>query len=475
MTQKTREKPISASPEQEQKAVAVRTGGAAAQSNLRNIRLIIGREYKARITQRSFIVTTVIFLLLVIIGSLVPTVIQLFTSHANTNTQTSVTVVNDAGSIAGLANDALSREISTLLNGTNGANASSKSAFAVTLSSSAALADLKNQVKNGKLAVLLVLERTQDQSLRFTYYTSSDPASDSNLSKVQTLAQQLNALDAAHRLGLTQAQTASLFAAPALSVVSTQQQSQDTRPESEIITGYILAYAGNILIYIAVLLYGMSVAMGIAEEKGSRVMEILVNAATPLQLMIGKIVGIGAAGLTQMAAFVIVGIGSFLLQIPLQAAIFGSNSGGFTLNVTGASVPFLLLFLLYFILGFLLYSTILAGIGALVRRQEEVQGAVQLPMMLMVGGYVVSFVGVYFPNSTWMRVLSFIPFFTPTTMLVRIGTGQVAWWEIAITVPLMIITFFICAWLAARIYRFGILMYGQKPSLRQMAKLVRRQ
>lgn len=470
MSQKTTEKPVSEAPEQERGAVAVSAGGAATQSNLRNIGLIIGREYKTRITQRSFIITTVIFLLLVIIGSFVPTVIQLITSH--TSSQTSVSVVNSAGAVAGMDDASLSNYISTSLNGTN---SSSKPAFAITPASADSLNALKDQVKSGKLNMLLVFERTANQSLHFTYYTNSSPSDDGNLSKVQSLAQQLNTLDTAHRLGLSPAQTSSLFAPPDLSIVNTQQQSQDTRPESEIITGFVLAYAGNILIYIAVLLYGMNVAMGVAEEKGSRVMEILVNAATPLQLMLGKVIGIGAAGLTQMAAFVIVGIGSFLLQIPLHTALFGANSGGFTLNVTGASIPFLLTFLLYFILGFLLYSTILAGVAALVRRQEEVQAAVQLPMMLMVGGYLVSFVGVYFPNATWMRVISFIPFFTPTTMLVRVATGQVAWWEIVITVPLMLVTIFICAWLSARIYRFGVLMYGQRPGLRQLAKIVRRQ
>ncbi|HEX7735894.1 MAG TPA: ABC transporter permease, partial [Ktedonobacteraceae bacterium] len=308
----------------------------------------------------------------------------------------------------------------------------------------------------------------------FTYYTNSSPTNDSNLSQVQSLVQQLNALDTLHRLGLTPTQINSLYAPPDLSTVDVQPpSSQDTRSESEIVAGYLLAYAGDILIFVAVLLYGMGVAMGVGEEKGSRVMEILVNAATPLQLMAGKIVGIGAAGLTQMAAVVAVGIGSFLLQIPLQAAIFGPHGGNLTFSVTSAAIPVLLFFLLYFILGFLLYSTIMAGAGSLVKRQEEARNAVQLPMMLMMGGYIAGEIGIYSANSTWMKVLSYIPFFTPTTMIVRIAGGQVALWEILITIPLMLVTIALCAWISARIYRSGILMYGQKPSLRQVVKLMR--
>jgi len=472
MSQKITETPVSAPPEQEQpQAVTVDAGGSRLQNNIRNMRLIIVREYKAQIRQLSFKITTVIFLLLVIIGSFVPTVVQLITSH-NKPQQTSVRVVNNAGSVAGLDNASLSRSIGTIL---NGASTSSTPTFAITVSSSDELASLQKQVKDGKLDVLLVLERASDQTLRFTYYSNSNAESDGNLSQVQSLVQQLNALDKMHRLGLTQAQIGSLYAAPNLSLVDVQPKSgQDTRPESEIVAGYLLAYAGDILVFIAVTLYGMGVAMGVGEEKGSRVMEILVNAATPLQLMVGKVVGIGAAGLTQLGAVVVIGIGAFLLQIPLQSVLFGPHGGNLTLSVTSAAIPVLLFLLLYFILGFLLYATIMAGAGALVKRQEEARNAVQLPLMLLMGGYIAGEIGVYYASSTWMKVLSFIPFFTPTTMLVRIAGGQVAWWEIVITIPLMLITIALCAWISARIYRSGILMYGQKPTLRQLVKLMGR-
>jgi DNA-binding MarR family transcriptional regulator len=136
------------------------------------------------------------------------------------------------------------------------------------------------------------------------------------------------------------------------------------------------------------MLYATSVAVGVAEEKSSRVMELLLNAATPLQLLVGKIVGIGAACLTQMACLVAVGIGALLLQIPLQAALFGANGGGFIQYLTSISIPFYLLFLVYFLLDFFLYATLYAGLGALVKRQDEVQSAVQVPTMLLIGGFV---------------------------------------------------------------------------------------
>src|SRR5260370_28875139 len=174
-----------------------------------------------------------------------------------------------------------------------------------------------------------------------------------------------------------------------------------------------MVYAGIILIFMSVYLYGVMVANGVAEVKGRRIMEILVNAATPFQLMVGKIVGIGAAGLAQMTCIVVVGIGALLLQIPLQAALFGANGGGFTLNITDVSITLLLLLLVYFLLGFLLYATLYAAMGALVKRQDEVQNAVAPLTSLLVICYIVSFFCLYTPHVTLMKLIAYIPFWTP--------------------------------------------------------------
>lgn len=463
------------SPPEQQSAVTITTGGAAQHSTMRNVNLITRYEYKKRITQRSFIISTIIMLVLIVIASFVPTVIQYVVAHS-TNAQTKLTVVNNAGTIAGLNDSALSNYINTALNGTtsttSGQSSSGKPQFILHTANAANIDDLKNQVKNGSLDILLLLDRP-NQDIIFTYYTTTNPTSDSQVSQVQALANQLTVLDRSSRLGLTPTQTSSLFAPPQFSDVNLSP-TQNSRSQSEIVAGYVLAYVGNILIYMAVILYGLGVAMGVAEEKGSRIMELLVNAATPFQLLAGKIIGIGAAGLTQMTLFVVVGIGALLLQLPLQTALFGSNAGGLNLNIAGASVTLLLLLLVYFILGFLLYATLYAALGALVKRQDEVQNAVQPLTMLLVVGYLTSFFGVYTPDALWFKVISYVPFWTPMTMLVRVAAGAVAWWEIAFTIVLMIVAIFICTLIASRIYRFGILMYGQRPGLGQLVRLVRK-
>jgi ABC-2 type transport system permease protein len=458
--------------QEKQASVVISRDGAANQHTWRNIGLIIGREYKNRVAQRSFLIGTIVLLAVIIIAAFVPTIFQIIT--ARTSSQTKIAIVNNAGPIAGLNGSILTKYIATNLNGTaSQTQANGKAPFAINTASSTSTSNLQQQVKNGHLDILLVIDRSANQDVHFTYYTNVG-SQDANQSQIQTLAGQLSLLDKASRMGLTPAQTSNLFAQPAFTVINTKQN-QDTRSVSDIAAGYIIAYAGIILIYMWVSIYGIGVATGVAEEKGTRIMEILVNATTPFQLMVGKIIGIGAAGVTQMAALVLVGIGMLLLQNPIKSAFLGNSSAAFNLDITGTFVLLLLLLLIYFILAFLLYATLFAAAGALVKRQDEVQNAVMPLTFLALAGYLACFVGVTDPNALWFKIISYVPFWTPTTMLMRLGVGSVAWWEIPLTIGLMIIAICVCAFISARIYRFGVLMYGQKPGLGQLIKIVRKQ
>jgi ABC-2 type transport system permease protein len=448
---------------------------AARQQTIRNIGLIASREYKNRLMQRAFLVSTIIILVLLLIGSCVPTIIQYFASRSSSSSQTDITIINNAGNIGSLDDAALSTYISNSLNGstTTTRDTAGQGHFVVhMLPTTTETTSMQTAVKNGQLTTLLILDRTNDASktLAFTTYSRSDSTGD--LSQIQNLARQLNVLDQSAHLGLTPSQTQSLFAQPAYKLIN-MEPNQDQRSVGDQVAGYILAYVGVILIFMSIFMYGVSVANGVAEEKGSRIMEILVNAATPLQLMAGKILGIGAAGLTQMALLVTTGIIGLLLQPLLKTLLGIPATATVSINITGTSIILLLVVLLYFVLGFLLYSTIFAAVGALVKRQEEVQSAIQPITWLFMVGYIVSFAGASTPSALWVRIISYVPFWTPTTMLMRIGAGNVAPWEIGITVVLMLIAIVICTFISARIYRSGILMYGQKPTFLQLIKLAR--
>src|SRR5258708_8292560 len=250
MVTNTVETPEKNAAEQQQGAVAV-SSGAAAQNNLRNIGLILGREYKNRVTQRSFIITSVILLVIVFLAAFMPTVIQLGSSGSSSSGQTSIVVVNEAGSVAGLDESELTADITTELNGTS---TGSSAPYVLSIQPQTSLSTLQSQVKDGKLDMLLVLERPTNQNVRFTYYTTNSSTNDPNLSAIQGLTLQLTVFDTAHRLGLTSSQTQRLAAPPDLVVVQTQP-SQTTQPTSESAAGFVLAFAGVILIFISIQVY----------------------------------------------------------------------------------------------------------------------------------------------------------------------------------------------------------------------------
>src|SRR5215469_10411434 len=194
------EKPKQEHSEQEYRAIVVSSGGAAARNTLRNIRLIIGREYKNRVTQRSFIITGVILLVIVFLAAFIPTVLQLVSSGSSSSGQTSIAVVNEAGSIAGWNEAELTADITTALNGTS---TGSSAPYVLSSQPQTSLSSLQSQVKDGKLDVLLVFARPTNQNLRFTYYTTNRSTNDPNLSAIQGLTLQLTFFDTAHRMGLT--------------------------------------------------------------------------------------------------------------------------------------------------------------------------------------------------------------------------------------------------------------------------------
>src|SRR6266849_8427167 len=192
MAKKLMERPEQERSEQEHRAVAVSSSGAAAQNTLRNIGVIIGREYKNRVTQRSFIITSIILLVIVFLAAFIPTIVQ-FVQHitAQPSSQTQVVVVNNAGTVAGLNETTLTSYISSELNGTT---TGSLAPYAISRQPQARLRNLQIQVKHGKLDILLVLDRSAQGNLQLLYDTNADPNNDSSLTSIQALAQQLTVL-----------------------------------------------------------------------------------------------------------------------------------------------------------------------------------------------------------------------------------------------------------------------------------------
>jgi ABC-2 type transport system permease protein len=212
----------------------------------------------------------------------------------------------------------------------------------------------------------------------------------------------------------------------------------------------------------------------VVEEKSSRVMEVILNAATPFELLGGKVAGVGAAALLQYLAILVAGGVALVLQDRVASAVLGSSAG--VSLPEGLTITLLVLFCAYGVLGFLLYAVLYAAAGSLVSRQEDVNGAVMPMTLVTTAGYMIAVyagTGLLDIRSGWVSVLSQIPFVSPFMMPSRIVAGEAAGWEIALSIAILLATIPVALWLAARVYAAGVLLYGQRPSLRGIWRLVR--
>lgn len=214
-----------------------------------------------------------------------------------------------------------------------------------------------------------------------------------------------------------------------------------------------LAIIAGVLVYVAIMLYGQLVAQGVVEEKASRIVEILLSTIRPWQLMIGKVLGIGLVGLTQLATTAVVGVGA---GIALHAFTFPSHIAA---GVAGWAV-------LWFLLGYLVYALVFAALGALVSRQEDVGGATAPALMAVVLPYVLS-ISILPSNPTngFLEVLSLIPFFSPTIMPMRIALGVAPVWQVLVAVVLTLALIAVLTWFAGRVYRNAVLRTGARVRL----------
>lgn len=282
--------------------------------------------------------------------------------------------------------------------------------------------------------------------------------------------------------------------------IDEQGNQVQTNAEVNMVVGYVCA----ILIYMFIFLYGVQVMRGVIEEKVNRIVEVIVSSVKPFQLMMGKIIGIAMVGLTQLLLWVVL---SFVLFGIVQATVFkdlatdmkkiqptethikmGANVTDMDLTkktakpgeefnpndvyaaVMNQNFPLIIgCFIFYFLFGYLLYGSLFAAVGSAVDSETDTQ-QFMLPLSLpLVIGFFAAQLIMQDPESQLGFWLSIVPFTSPVVMMVRVPFG-VPVWELALSMGVLIITFIFMTWLAGRIYRTGILLYGKKASWRELGK-----
>jgi ABC-2 type transport system permease protein len=226
----------------------------------------------------------------------------------------------------------------------------------------------------------------------------------------------------------------------------------------------VLSFVLMMILYITILVYGIMVMRGVTEEKQSRIIEVLLSSVRPFELMLGKLIGIGLVGLTQYLIWA---------ACALLISAYAAAQAMTPFKMPHVPVSLMVFFVLYFLLGYFLYATLYATVGAIVSSEEDGQ-QMQMPVtMTIVIPMALSSLVMRNPNGLSSVILSLVPFFSPVLMFLRITIEQPPWWQIALSLVLLVSTILGVVWLAARIYRVGVLMYGKRPTLPELAKWLR--
>ncbi|MGJ8549077.1 ABC transporter permease [Winogradskyella wichelsiae] len=433
---------------------------------MNHLPLIIKREYFTKVKNKSFIVMT--FLSPLIMIALIAVVAYL--SQLNNDKHRTISVLDETGYLEDVFQDTENTNY-TNLNG---------------LSLEDAIVLVKEKEDYGLLYVSKA-NSLDDIEGHVKFYSEDSPS----LSIISGIEQRIEKRLKEKKLELDGVSMAQIEASQ--TNIDIAQESFDGQKSSKIDNVVKLAFGGaaGYLLFMFIIIYGNMIMRSVIEEKTSRIIEVIISSVKPIQLMMGKIIGTSLAGITQFIIWVILGgvlmfivsaiFGIDLAQVqsPQQEMVNQAMQAGDpqvmaeNLITAISNLPLLNLiiaFLFFFIGGYLLYSSLYAAIGAAVDNETDTQQfmlPILMPLMLAV--YVGVFTVIEDPHGTVSTVFSFIPLTSPVVMLMRIPFG-VPLWQQGLSLLLLIGTFVFAVWFAAKIYRVGILMYGKKPTYKELFK-----
>jgi ABC-2 type transport system permease protein len=431
---------------------------------LPNAGIIARREYRDRVRGPLYLASTVILAGLALLVALAPIGIR----YVDRGTVTRIAVVS---SDRELAQRAVAVADSLLNVPPEGVDPSTwQKPFAVDLASGDAA---EFALAQGRVAGIMAIERLPTKQLDVVFRTNGPPdAVRSQLVGFAAVATGI--LD--WTAGLPATSQLDPFQTPAFRIepinTPTDAGGQPLDSQQTASRGF-LGIAFVVLLFMSVIIYGMWVATGVAAEKSSRVMELMISAASPRQMLTGKVVGIGAAGLTQYLAIAVPALLVLAFQDRIAAAVLGPGwSAGAA--IVGLTPMLLAGYGVFFLLGFGLFALIYAAMGSFVSRPDDLQ-TLSLPLSLVaIVGYLTAIVALGGGGGSWIRIASFVPPFSPFVMLARIMVTAVQPWELIASVGLLVAAVAVVSVVATRMYAAGVLLYGQRPGVRAFIAAARR-
>ncbi len=423
-----------------------------------NLGTIIGFTFKNKVKTKSFLITTLILAILITIGMNVPYMIKQFSGGDDGKaTQIGLLYTSQQEAAAELEKYAA---------------AGGDKDYAFVPYEGSTEDQLKKDVKDGKLEGYLKFEDDPaDKSFPKVTYAGEGDISQSLNTYLQGALQNVKTTMIT-KDSLTAEQIAALNKPVMLSSLDISDDAKNAGGDKEKnnnqkIMNYVIVYFLMILFFTSNMMTGNMIAAEVTAEKSSRIMEILITSVSPLNQMFGKIIGIFLVGITQIAVFGAVVAANVML--PNNVGMLEE----FHLSLSDINLSVLVYGLLFYIFGYFLFAVLYAAVGSIVSRTEELGQAVMPITMLGLATFYIGIFSISTPESMLIKVTSFIPFTAPTSMLVRIGMGEVPVWQILASLALLIVAILVFGWLSAKIYRTGVLMYGKRPSFKELRKAMK--
>ena len=410
---------------------------------MKKILLVVEREFITRVKKKSFIITTILVPILFAGLMLVPA----FISQIKSDKEKEIVVVDDSQLV-----------VTSLQNiGTIKFSNATKT-----------LDELKNELSKKDIYAVLHIEKSDDEEIgNITIYSEQAISPDilSNITaQIKTTSAQLKLSE--YDISLEEI---ALAINPNIKIKTIRLDETGTEKESH--TGALMGIAMicGILIFFVVFMFGIQIMRGVIEEKSNRIIEIIISSIRPVELMLGKIIGVALVVLTQLIIWITL-IAIILLVGQSQFADIIDTIKSYTQDVPITTM--LVSFVVYLILGYLLYASLYAAVGSAVDNETDTQQLQTIISMPLLVGYFIMINVAMQPDSPLAFWCSMIPFTSPVVMMARIPFG-VPLSEIILSMILLIATFILFTWIAARIYRVGILMYGKKASFKEIIKWMR--
>lgn len=412
---------------------------------MKHILQVLKFEYLSCIKNKSFIITTIILIALILLVSFLPILLigNLDSSDSNSEGNAPVIAINNK---AYNDNSIIEKEFSAAYKNYD---------IKITDENET---ELKNKVDDQSYDFAVVL----NSPTTYTYITKNNSMFSDTESNLNNVIKSVYRIDTLSHNGISAEQ--------ADKILNTDITSNTITTSTDQTKNYISTYTMIMLLYMAIIMYGQMVSTSVVSEKNTRAMEMLITCAKPSHLMFGKVIGSGLAGLTQLAIIAVVGIASI-------GTISSNALPGDIKEFISFPISTILYALLFFIIGYFIYAFLLGAFSSLASRTEDLNTLITPIMMIFIIAFMIV---VYSINTSaidgvLMQVCSYIPFTAPIAMFARITMSDVAIWEIIISIAVQLISVYLLGMLAAAIYKMGVLMYGKPPKFTEIIKMLKEQ